>query len=213
MWPPDHRLVDLSATVSAFDICGESSVELQAVMSDEPDDAPGPGDGATPGDIRDATLGSPDFEFLLRAERDRDGVGRTYLVTYAAIDTAGNTASVEVDVVVPLDMDGVVEPIVMLLDRDAPTDDPVASWTPVEHASGYEVIGGALENLIETEDTYDLGDVICVATPDEPMADWPGTPSPGQVLFLLVQSINELDSGYGTESALKPRLPVSGGCP
>jgi len=213
LWPPDHRLVDLSATVSAFDSCSEASVALQLVASDEPDDAPGPGDGATLGDIRSATIGLPDVEFLLRAERDRDGVGRTYRVAYAAMDTAGNRATAEFDVVVPLDMSGVVEPITILIEHDPSLDRMIAGWTPVEHATGYEVIGGALENLVATEDAYELGDVTCVATPDEPAAEWPQTPAVGQVLFLLVQSINDLDSGFGTESALKPRLPGSGGCP
>jgi len=50
-------------------------------------------DGETSDDIQGATAGSPDTDFSLRAERSAAASGRTYLVTYRAVDGAGNTTT------------------------------------------------------------------------------------------------------------------------
>ncbi len=96
--PPNHKLVDITATVAASDICDPApTVVLTSIVSDEPDDAPGGGDGHTVGDIQGAALGTADFQFTLRAERAGSGDGRTYTVTYTATDACGlSTASVAV---------------------------------------------------------------------------------------------------------------------
>lgn len=91
LWPPDHRLVQVSATVAAGDACaGALPVVLDSITSSEPDN--GLGDGDTSGDISGAALGTPDTTFALRAERSRSGPGRVYTVTYRATDPTGNAA-------------------------------------------------------------------------------------------------------------------------
>jgi hypothetical protein len=100
LWPPDHRLIDVAANVTAGDLCGATRISLLSITSSEPDDAKGIGDGRTIGDIRDADPGQPDFQFRLRAERGGRRRGRVYTVIYRATDAAGNStdaaATVEV---------------------------------------------------------------------------------------------------------------------
>jgi DNA-binding beta-propeller fold protein YncE len=99
--PPNHRLVSVSASLAAHDACSPVSVVLDSVESNEADDAPGAGDGATVGDVRGAALGTQDYTFLLRAERSGGGPGRTYTVRYRLIDEAGNTIAVQGSILVP----------------------------------------------------------------------------------------------------------------
>jgi hypothetical protein len=100
LWPPDHRLVQVSATVAASDACaGALPVVLDSITSSEPDN--GRGDGDTSGDISGAALGTPDTTFALRAERSGSGPGRVYTVTYRATDPTGNAGTGTAEVRVP----------------------------------------------------------------------------------------------------------------
>lgn len=101
LWPPNHRMVTITAEANASDICSAPTVVLQSISSDEPDDAPGGGDGHTADDIQGADIGTADFGFLLRAERAAGGDGRTYTVTYSATDSAGNETEGSAEVFVP----------------------------------------------------------------------------------------------------------------
>ncbi|WP_248923999.1 OmpL47-type beta-barrel domain-containing protein [Paenibacillus hamazuiensis] len=99
LWPPNHQLVPIAATVSASDLLSQvQSIVLTSIVSNEPDD--GLGDGATAGDIQGADYGTYDTAFALRAERSGKGGGRIYTVTYTATDKAGNTASASAAVTV-----------------------------------------------------------------------------------------------------------------
>jgi len=101
--PANHKLIDITATVAAQDACGAPlAATLVSIVSSEPDDAPGPTDGHTTGDIQGASFGTADFAFQLRAERDSKGSGRTYTVTYTTHDSAGQTQSASRAVHVPL---------------------------------------------------------------------------------------------------------------
>jgi hypothetical protein len=100
--PPNHKLVDVHATVQANGCASGLDVVLTSVQSSEPDDLPGPTDGHTLNDIQNAETGTPDFDFSLRAEADRTGGGRTYTVTYTAIDAGGNPIVAIAVVRVPL---------------------------------------------------------------------------------------------------------------
>lgn len=102
LWPPNHEMVGVTAMVMANDICDPApSLVLTSIVSNEPDDAPGNGDGNTTDDIQGASVGTPDFEFELRAERAGSGSGRTYTVTYTATDACGLSTSASADVFVP----------------------------------------------------------------------------------------------------------------
>jgi uncharacterized repeat protein (TIGR01451 family) len=102
--PPNHKLVNITATVTAGDLCDPSpTVELTSILSDEPDDAPGNGDGHTVDDIQGADFGAADFHFQLRSERAGTGNGRSYTVTYTVTDECGLSTSAAAKVVVPHD--------------------------------------------------------------------------------------------------------------
>ena len=105
LWPPNHKMVDIVATVTVSDICDAApTVVLTSLTSNEPDDAKGNGDGNTVNDIQEAEIGTEDYEFQLRAERAGKGDGRVYTITYTVTDASGNSASASATVVVPHDM-------------------------------------------------------------------------------------------------------------
>lgn len=99
LWPPNHKLADISATVVATDNCPGVSFVLDGIVSNEPEN--GLGDGDTAPDIVDADAGTPDLEFSLRKERAGPGDGRIYTVTYSAEDGSGNGAEDSATVEVP----------------------------------------------------------------------------------------------------------------
>jgi uncharacterized protein len=100
LWPPNHRYVTVEATLAADDNFDPSpTVELVSAESSEPDDAPGGGDGNTRNDV----VVVDDDTFRLRAERDENGPGRTYTVTYRATDACGNATTDSATVTVPLE--------------------------------------------------------------------------------------------------------------
>jgi hypothetical protein len=102
LWPPNHKMVEEVATVSVADVCDPgASFVLTSIVSNEPDDDGG--DGNTVDDVQGAEFGTPDTTFLLRAERNGDGTGRTYTVTYTATDAAGHSQDSSVVVTVPHD--------------------------------------------------------------------------------------------------------------
>ncbi|HEV2489900.1 MAG TPA: PKD domain-containing protein [Candidatus Acidoferrales bacterium] len=105
LWPPNHRLVQITATIEANDACDANpAVALVSITSNEPDN--GLGDGDQPNDIQAIGGGSIQFgtdvrSFLLRAERSGTGTGRIYTVTYTAKDASGNKSTVKAQVTVP----------------------------------------------------------------------------------------------------------------
>ncbi|MFC6669434.1 hypothetical protein [Marinobacterium aestuariivivens] len=104
LWPPNHKLAQITANVVASDNCPGVSFELASVTSDEPDN--GIADGDTTGDIQNADIGTPDLMFELRAERAGNLDGRTYTAVYEATDGSDNTASDSDEVEVPLNQAG-----------------------------------------------------------------------------------------------------------
>ena len=108
LWPPNHTMSPVHSRVVVHDACDPSpQVILASVVSSEPDDAPGGGDGNTTNDIQGATLGTPDFDVLIRAERDGNGPGRTYTIRYQALDASGNIGAGQDVVIVPHDQGGI----------------------------------------------------------------------------------------------------------
>jgi len=102
LWPADHKLVSITATVSVSDaLSGPDGFVLQSVTSSEPDN--GLGDGDQPNDIQGFAAGQPSTAGQLRAERSGTGAGRVYTLTYQGKDRAGNVNTCTATVTVPHD--------------------------------------------------------------------------------------------------------------
>jgi hypothetical protein len=100
LWPPNHKLVAVSASVVVQDNCDPApAVRLVGITSSEPDN--GLGDGDTANDIQGAAFGTDDRAFQLRAERSGKGNGRAYPVTYEAVDASTNRTTETQSVRVP----------------------------------------------------------------------------------------------------------------
>jgi hypothetical protein len=100
LWPPNHSLVSVHATVDVTD-CSPVTVILESVTSNEPDN--GIGDGNHEPDIVGADPGTEDYDFKVRAERSGTGIGRTYTVEYRVTDAGGLETLVAATVRVPHD--------------------------------------------------------------------------------------------------------------
>lgn len=94
LWPPNHQMVDVRVAYSVSDNCGAVSTRL-SVSSNEPVNGLGDGDTAPDWQIASHKL------VRLRAERAGKGTGRSYTITIEATDSAGQTSSRSVKVVVP----------------------------------------------------------------------------------------------------------------
>jgi len=110
LWPPDHTyrtLTTAQMVQSASDSCnsslGASSVVIEKVTSDEPDNASGDGDGNT---VKDILIAPGCKAVQLRAERDQTKNGRVYSVTLRVRDAAGNTTRRDFQVRVPINQSG-----------------------------------------------------------------------------------------------------------
>ena len=105
LWPPNHKLVPVAATVTVDDGgSGAGSFRLLSITSSEPDN--GLGDGDRVNDIRGWDIGTADTSGELRAERSGSGAGRVYTLTYEASDATGNTATCTATVSVPYEPSG-----------------------------------------------------------------------------------------------------------
>jgi hypothetical protein len=104
LWPPNRKLRDVSVALELADNCTpQPEVVLESIVSSQAESI-NPGDPSP--DIADASYGTADFAFRLRAERLAPKGSRTYTVTYRATDRAGNTSRLSLDVVVPHDRGG-----------------------------------------------------------------------------------------------------------
>ena len=97
LWPPNHKLVDVMASVDVIDADSDPTINLMGVTSNEPDN--GLGDGDRPNDI----VIVDDFNFRLRAERSGTDRGRLYIIVYEAVDSCGNRGIGRAIVAVPHD--------------------------------------------------------------------------------------------------------------
>jgi hypothetical protein len=99
LWPPNHRMHDITADVDVEGGCGEPTIELISVTSNESDN--GVDDGNTVNDITGVGSGA-DYNFAVRAERCGSCTGRVYTVTYKVTDEAGNFSYATATVTVPI---------------------------------------------------------------------------------------------------------------
>lgn len=105
LWPPNHKLVEVCATIEATDNCDpDPDIALVWITSSESDNDKG--DGNTINDIQNAAYGTEDLCFSLRSERQGSGNGRVYTIAYSAEDESGNVAYDTVRVRVPHDQSG-----------------------------------------------------------------------------------------------------------
>jgi hypothetical protein len=101
LWPPNNKMVDVSAHVRATDACGGSvDVKLASIQGDG--FAPY-GNGKFAGNVSGAGIGTADFSFQLRAARASSKQGAYYMVTYTSTDAAGNQSTATGIVRVPHD--------------------------------------------------------------------------------------------------------------
>jgi hypothetical protein len=98
LFDPNHKLVNITMTVTAIDNKPGATFTLRSVTSSEADSGLGRGD--VPGDIQGWSVGSADLTGQLRSERF-SRTGRIYTITYEAKDVAGNTATCSATVTVP----------------------------------------------------------------------------------------------------------------
>ena len=104
LWPPNHKMRDVTINYSATDNCGGVTNSL-SVTSNEP--VTGNGDGNTSPDW----IVTDDHHVQLRAERSGFGNGRIYTIAITSTDSAGNTGTQTVTVTVPCfpgDVDGIL---------------------------------------------------------------------------------------------------------
>ena len=138
----------ITATVAAQDRCDpDPEIRLVRITSNQPEDAPGFGDGSTAPDIDRATYGTGDRSFRVRAERD--GMKqRVYTVVYSATDESGNVGYASATVTVPGNRDelpGVRIPI--LGEGGIPAAWRTRALTPQRGSRILGVTNGALSRL------------------------------------------------------------------
>lgn len=106
LWPPNHKLIDIQATVTVTDVhSGPAGFTLISVTSNEPDAGLNKDD--VPVDIQNWVAGTPDIVGQVRAERSDTGTGRIYTLTYQGKDLASNKALCTTTVKVPKSQGGV----------------------------------------------------------------------------------------------------------
>ncbi|HUD71216.1 MAG TPA: VCBS repeat-containing protein [Dongiaceae bacterium] len=221
LWPPNHEMAPVGLSWEVSDRCSPLvTVTLLSAGSSEPDDAPGPTDGSTEGDISNADLATPDPLVLLRAERAGPGSGRSYTLTYRAADSDGNATTALALVTVPHDLGHGPEPLILRAEPSSEAGRLRLYWSAVPGAQSYDVVRGDLSRVGVTGDVLHLGTVEVLArgfvetSLVEPSLD--SIPPVGAAWFYLIQQrMPAGPAGYGTESAPWPRIPTAcgSGCP
>jgi len=101
LWPPNHKMEDITIEANAADNSGQPVTLHVVVTSDEPDE--GLGDGDQPNDIVQPTIDQDTgtIHFRLRVERSMSGDGRVYTVEITATDSSNNSSVTEIELLVP----------------------------------------------------------------------------------------------------------------
>ena len=95
LWPPNGKMVEIAATVTAVDeVFGPTEFWLKEILDTENKIAK---------DTAGFVLGTADVEGEIRAKRAGKGSGRTYTLVYESSDGVGNTGQCFAKVEVPHD--------------------------------------------------------------------------------------------------------------
>jgi N-acetylneuraminic acid mutarotase len=208
LWPPNHRMVPVAVSTVAVDLCDPAPlVRMASVISSEPDDEAGNGDGNTEGDIQ-VPDGATGGVLSLRAERRSTGGGRIYTIAYEAVDLTGNSATTLAGVLVPHDQGGRSEPVLLEVTRGG------LSWSPVPQASAYNVVRAPLAALGSVGSITQVSDSVCIgrgiAQTSVTGRAMDENPPPGAGFLYLVEYIDGRFTGYGTADAVGDMAIVSG---
>jgi hypothetical protein len=117
-------------------------------------------------------------------------------------------------VFVPHDQGGATEPLMLSVENGALGT--WLKWDAVPSALSYRVVRGNVASLREAGDFIDLGTVSCIQ-PESAATNTQGhedaeIPHAGEAFFYVAAYNDGMDSGYGTETAVKPRVVTGGGC-
>ncbi|WIV19890.1 pectinesterase family protein [Paenibacillus polygoni] len=97
LYPRGNKLEEIKVTAFAEDdLSGVAKINLVSITSSDEDQH----EGHQRADIQEAEFGTPDFEFMLRAEVKGGLKERIYTIVYEAIDHAGNRTLAETTVTV-----------------------------------------------------------------------------------------------------------------
>ncbi len=155
LWPPNHKMVNITIMANASDNSGQPVVLSASVSSNEP--VNGQGDGNTVPDwaVLSIDQQTGKITVLLRAERSGKGNGREYTVRVTATDTSGNSISADVKIIVPHDQGGGD-----ILWRHGPTGTNVVWHMKGKHLAGWEYFGGVVDpgwTIVGTDDMNNDG--------------------------------------------------------
>lgn len=105
LWPPNHKMVNITIEVYTTDNSGLSVILSAEVQSNEL--VNGGGDGNTSPDWTEPVIDQDTgiINLQLRSERSGGGDGRIYTITITATDITGNSSSVDLEVTVPYSND------------------------------------------------------------------------------------------------------------
>jgi hypothetical protein len=103
LWPPNHKMVNVSIQANASDNGGGLVTLSATVSSNEPEDGLGDGDTSPDWTIPVIDPGKGIICRQLRAERSGSGNGRVYTIAIVATDASGNSSRASVEIVVPHD--------------------------------------------------------------------------------------------------------------
>jgi hypothetical protein len=97
IWSPNHKFVPVTTEITFNDYgSGILDIQLESIEAiDEKLNAINNSDY-----VRDAEYGNHDTDFMLKAERNGKGSGRSYVITYKLNDLAGNSSLIETTVYV-----------------------------------------------------------------------------------------------------------------
>jgi hypothetical protein len=95
LWPPSHKMADVTLTYSASDNCSTANCTISGITSNEPLNGLGDGNTSADWEIVDS------HHVRVRSERSGGGNGRVYTIAIRCVDGGGNATTRTATVKVP----------------------------------------------------------------------------------------------------------------